>query len=739
MYTMDIKPNPNLKLRASPFHRGEQTIQEKLGVREQMERFGSRVIRDHMPQQHRDFYQQLPFIFGGHGDKDGWPWASILFNKPGFIQSPDEYSLHLNTHPVVGDPLLKAMDGNTKLGLLGIELETRRRNRLATHITASTDKQIQLSIDQSFGNCPQYIQKREYEFIDPNTMPKSSVEALTELDLSAQQLIANSDTFFVASFVNNDINSDNSNADSSDASIGADVSHRGGKPGFIRVDNNKSLTIPDYLGNNHFNTLGNFVENPKAGLLFIDFDKGHILTLTGRVEILWQSEDSQYFAGAERLWTFHLEQGYRLNYSLPLRWKLNDFSPNTMMTGTWTEAALQQEQQKAQQRQLDSHQAQWQDYQVVNIVDESSLIKSFYLQPAGGLKALPKFNFTAGQFLTIKVPTTLRNTVNGKDVIRTYTISSAPADPLLRISVKRETSADSTHKGLVSHYLHDEIKLDHIVQLKAPKGDFVLDAAELIPTKLIPAKLRPAVLIAGGVGITPMIAMARHAMFEAVRTRSLRPLTVIAAAKNAQQRAFFDEFNQLSEQTEGGIRTFWALSKPESDLKLGQDYHHQGRINKDLLQAILPIDDYDFYLCGPSAFMQSMYDLLRELGISNERIKAEEFGPASLTRQHDACSVEFTAIPSASAAVIEFSQTKVEQAWAAEEGTLLEFAENHGLTPEFGCRSGQCGACKTKLLAGKVSYQTEVSADLRDDEVLLCCAVPAAIDGEEVVHIKLEL
>ncbi|MFT7681900.1 MAG: ferredoxin-NADP reductase [Moritella dasanensis] len=757
---MDIKPNLTSTLTASPFHRGEQAIQEKLGVREQMERFGSRVIRDHMPQQHREFYQQLPFIFVGHGDKDGWPWASILFNKPGFIQSPNDQSLQLNTQPVIGDPLLKAMDGNTKLGLLGIELETRRRNRLAAHITGSTDKQIQLSIDQAFGNCPQYIQKREYEFIDPNSMPKSSVEALTELDLSAQQLIANSDTFFVASFVNNDINGNgtgtgNSNSDkgvSSKASIGADVSHRGGKPGFIRVDNNKSLTIPDYLGNNHFNTLGNFLENPKAGLLFIDFDKGHILTLTGRVEILWDSEDSQHFAGAERLWTFHLEQGYRLNYSLPLRWKLNGFSPNTLMTGTWAEAAQQQAQQE-QQHQIESHQAQWQDYQVVKIIDESSLIKSFYLQPAGGLRVLPKFNFVAGQFLTIKVPTTLRNTVNGKDVIRTYTISSAPADPLLRISVKRETSADGAHQGLVSHYLHDDIKLGDTVQLKAPAGNFVLDAVELRPSKLVPTKqipmkatprkVRPAVLLAGGVGITPMIAMARHALFEAVHTRSLRPITIIAAAKNAQQRAFYNELNQLNEQSGGGIRTFWALSQPESDLKPGQDYHHQGRINKDLLQAVLPIDDYDFYLCGPSAFMQSIYDLLRELGISNARIKAEGFGPASLTRQHDASSVAFTGMANvsegASAAVVEFSQTQVEQAWTAEEGTLLEFAENHGLTPDFGCRSGQCGACKTKLLAGKVSYITDVSADLRDDEVLLCCAVPAAIDGEEVVRIKLGL
>ncbi|MDX2322383.1 MAG: FAD-binding oxidoreductase, partial [Moritella sp.] len=400
-------------------------------------------------------------------------------------------------------------------------------------------------------------------------------------------------------------------------------------------------------------------------------------------------------------------------------WRLNEFSPNTLMTGTWIEAELRQ----AQQRQVASHQTQWQDYQIVKIVNESSLIRSFYLQPKDEVKVLPKFNFTAGQFLTVRV------NIKGKEVIRTYTISSAPADPLLRISVKRETSADGAHKGLVSHYLHDNIKLGHTVQLKAPKGDFVFDAAEQ----------RPVVLLAGGVGITPMIAMARHTMFEAIRTRSLRSVTIIAVARNAQQRAFFDELKQLSELTEAGIRTFWALSEPESGLKLGLDYHRKGRINKDLLQAVLAIDDYDFYLCGPSEFMQSMYDLLRELGITNARIKAEEFGPASLTRQHDVSSEEFTAMPSASAAVIEFSQTQVEQTWTEKEGSLLEFAENHGLTPEFGCRSGQCGACKTKLLAGKVSYQTQVPSGLRDDEVLLCCAVPAAIDGEDVVYIKLDL
>ena len=118
----------------SPFHPGEQKIQQQLGVREQMERFGNRVIRDHMPEPHREFYQQLPFIFVGHADAQGWPWASILFDEPGFITSSDNKTLTINAQPVVGDPLAESLTPDTRLGLLGIELPTRRRNRLAAHI-----------------------------------------------------------------------------------------------------------------------------------------------------------------------------------------------------------------------------------------------------------------------------------------------------------------------------------------------------------------------------------------------------------------------------------------------------------------------------------------------------------------------------------------------------------------------------------------------------------------------------
>jgi predicted pyridoxine 5'-phosphate oxidase superfamily flavin-nucleotide-binding protein len=116
----------------SPFHRGEQLVQAKLGVKDKMEKFGSRVIRDHMPEQHRDFYQQLPYIFVGFADQEGAPWASILCNPAGFINSPDNQTLHINSQLLAGDPLAEALLPGVAVGLLGIELSTRRRNRLAT-------------------------------------------------------------------------------------------------------------------------------------------------------------------------------------------------------------------------------------------------------------------------------------------------------------------------------------------------------------------------------------------------------------------------------------------------------------------------------------------------------------------------------------------------------------------------------------------------------------------------------
>ena len=296
----------------SPFHQGEKKVQARLGVSEKMERFGRQVIRNYMPEQHQQFFTQLPFVFVAHADDSGFPWASILFNQSPFMSSAHNQHLLINAKPVVGDPLANSLNTGRRLGLLGIELETRRRNRLSAYINQVSAQGIELTIKQAFGNCPKYIQKRKLDLIDAKTMPVATTEKLSQFDESAVQLIANSDTFFVASYLAN-----NSHA----TSEGADVSHRGGKAGFIRVDNENILTIPDYRGNFHFNTLGNFIENPQAGLLFIDFEKGHLLTLTGSVEILWDSPNIQFFTGAERLWQFRINHGFWLKNVLPLRFQ----------------------------------------------------------------------------------------------------------------------------------------------------------------------------------------------------------------------------------------------------------------------------------------------------------------------------------------------------------------------------------------------------------------------------------
>ena len=688
-----LKPTPG-----SHFHSGEQEIQSRVGMRDVMERFSKQVIADFIPEQHRDFYQQLPFVLLGHADQNDWPWATILCNEPGFITTEDNKKLTINSSPVEGDPFstLLAQDKYkvTRIGLLGIELSSRRRNRMAGHITQIKNNTIELEVDQAFGNCPQYIQSRSHHKVDKALLDKANTQSITELDAETRALIQNSDTFFVASYIKNE---------TGDVSEGVDVSHRGGKPGFVRVDKDGTLTIPDYLGNYHFNTLGNFLINPKAGLLFPDFENGHLLSLTGTVEILWDSEETKYFEGAERLWRFKPDHGFWMKNVLPLRWALDKVSPNTNMTGTWQEADAK--------RQAEEERNQWQTYSITTITDESSVIKSFNLASVNNQRP----SFMPGQFITLKTK------IHNQEVIRTYTVSSSPHDDDYRISVKKE--------GLFSGYLHEKIKVGDTLQIKAAKGDFIYDAQET----------RPAVLIAAGVGITPMISMARFSLLETIRTRSPRKLTVIHSSHDKDQRAFFNELKEIEKNSSGNMRCFWALSDIDDSLEPYKDFNLHGRISKKFLSAILPLDDYDFYLCGPAGFMQATYDILRELGINDSRILAESFGPASLVRKNDQSSTTFEKEAIADEAIIEFTKSKVTQPWTKNDGTLLEFAEAHDIHPEYGCRSGQCGSCKVKLVSGKVSYNQPLQTPINDDEVLLCCSMPAASSGDEMVKIEIDI
>lgn len=713
---------------ASPFHLGEQHIHEKLGVKDRMEAFGRQVVRDHMPEQHRQFYQQLPFVFLGYQDPKGQVWASILHGEPGFMHSPNPEQLIINAQPVKGDPLNEALVDGMHLGMLGIELPTRRRNRLSARLLKREDEKenikgsvkgnkeaLQLNIVQSFGNCPQYIQTREIVPFDDSSRPDTpEVESLTALDFQTRQLIENADTFFVAShtFLKNDL-----------ASSGADVSHRGGKPGFIRVDDNSTLTIPDYLGNFHFNTFGNFEVNPAAGLLFFDFEHGHILSLTGTAEVLWDDPDTQYFEGAERLWRFKITEGRWIKHGLPFKWQFGDYANTTKITGTWETLN--------QAKSVNALSNQWQKLEVTDVVKESDLVKSFSFKSHSlhkpqssqtSLNALPLPKSKAGQHITV------RASINGKEEVRSYTLSSAPEDEAYRISVKREDN------GLFSNYLHANIQVGDSLHYLAPSGDFFIHAQEE----------RPAVLLAAGIGITPMIAMVKHALNDVLRTRHLRPITLICAAKNSSEQCFVKELDELVKVSSGLIRVFWAFSEPlDTALKAdqpGKDFHCKGRISTTFLQAVLPLANYDFYLCGPNQFMQDMYRICIDLGVRDEHIFAESFGESTLIRNSSSLQESKPKGERAESAIVSFNQSQFEQAWVEQDGTLLEFAEAHGLTPDYGCRGGRCGSCVVKKIAGEVFYKHKPLCDVGNDEVVLCCAFPAkGQNAEDTVKIEINV
>jgi len=241
---------------------------------------------------------------------------------------------------------------------------------------------------------------------------------------------------------------------------------------------------------------------------------------------------------------------------------------------------------------------------------------------------------------------------------------------------------------------------------------------------------RPAVLIAAGIGITPMLSMLRHVVQEGDRTRHRRPVWLFRSSRTASERAFDKEIGELVQRGDGSVRDIRVLSAPEA--RDEGHYDAAGRINIDLLKAHLPFGDYDFYLCGPPAFMQLVHDGLRGLNIGEGRIHAEAFGPSALKRGQDrGAAGEKPAHPAATQpAKVVFTRSAKEARWKPGGGTLLELAEERGLSPPYSCRAGNCGECRSRVVKGNVNYLFEPSYRVQEKEALICCSVPA--EGEDL-------
>lgn len=316
-------------LASSPFHEGERQLHRLTGQAEVIEQRGRAMIRDHMPDQHRTFFAQLPFMLAGGLDAQQQPWATLWAGPPGFAHSPDPHSLVLQPRMVAGDPLARAWRVGTPIGLLGIEPHTRRRNRMNGVLTGVGPEGLQVAVRQSFGNCPKYIQPRQVCWhagdttLAPGARPADTAAITTAetacLSTQATALIRGADVLFIASA------SAEARQPHRLGGLGLDVSHRGGVPGFVRVSTSPcegatQLTLPDYAGNQMFNTLGNILQEPRIGLLFVDFEARRLLWLAATATVATHSPDLADHPGAQRLLRIRIVHGwFSAPGSLPLQ------------------------------------------------------------------------------------------------------------------------------------------------------------------------------------------------------------------------------------------------------------------------------------------------------------------------------------------------------------------------------------------------------------------------------------
>eukprot|EP00038_Savillea_parva_P010360 m.189764 g.189764 ORF g.189764 m.189764 type:complete len:615 (+) comp17820_c0_seq1:269-2113(+) len=602
----------------SPFHPGELAVQRREGVADEIAPWASKVVRPFMPDQHRTFYQQLPFVVASTRDpRDGQPWATLLAGPSGFITSPNDTVLSFARRPDTQDPAGRGMAINgADVGILGIELHTRRRNRLAARVRLEDGHPgFHLDVEQAFGNCPQHIRERNWrwrpqqqaddngETDDTDVTPTATVTDSNRLTPDQQRWIDGADTFFIATGYR---------GRGENRAYGMDASHRGGEPGFVLAPNDTTIRFGDFGGNNHFNTLGNLELDDRVGVTFVDFGTGSLLHITGHAHVLYdRAAAAATFHNAQRIVTITVLRVVERRQVLPLVW---DATPAGR------------------------------ELTVGRIEQESEDVKSFYLVPRDGAALV---TFQAGQYLPITVnlegtrdaasagsaiaptptaPVGNITTIAAATVERTYSLSGPPGVPFYRLSVKREP------RGVVSRYLHDHIRVGSTIRAGAPKGEFVVPASSLPSAS--GASERPLVLVGGGIGITPFVAMA-YAL-----AGSSRRVIVVHGVRDNTHRPCGDELDALASAVPNlEMYTRYSRQMPvrNTNRNTGQSECDtercdatapvaRGRIDASMLVELAGTTHADFMVCGPSAFMADLRGGLEAAGVSPAHLHEESFG-----------------------------------------------------------------------------------------------------------------
>jgi ferredoxin-NADP reductase len=340
---------------------------------------------------------------------------------------------------------------------------------------------------------------------------------------------------------------------------------------------------------------------------------------------------------------------------------------------------------------------------------------SFYLEPVDGVALAP---FKPGQFLTFSLllcaPT--QGAAHGQSatqtVTRCYSLSDSPEPNHYRVTIKRvpaPAQPPGLAAGLASNYFHDQVHAGDTLQLRAPAGHFHLDTESLAPV----------VLIAGGIGITPMFSMLRWCAAQ----QPARAVHLYYGVRNSAEHAYKDILEDLA-RASAQLHLHVVYSRPMPQDVLARDYQHPGHVDLALLKQTLPHGPHQFYLCGPTGLLESLVPALLQWGVAPADVHFEAFGPSSV--RMPAAHTEAATAPSATALEIQFTRSGRTLQWTGKQSNLLDFAEAHGIQVESGCRSGSCGSCVTTLAGGAVDYASAPDFDLAPQQCLLCVARPRA-------------
>jgi ferredoxin-NADP reductase len=362
----------------------------------------------------------------------------------------------------------------------------------------------------------------------------------------------------------------------------------------------------------------------------------------------------------------------------------------------------------------------WRDFRVTrrNFEDAANTQCSFRLEPVDG-RPLP--DFRPGQYLTFSLPCEAgeresnSKSADGvpaaqRQLIRCYSLSDRPDPAGYRITIKRMPAPAGRPEllpGAASNHFHDQVQAGDVLKAKAPSGQFFIDADATVP----------AVFIAGGIGITPMMSM----LLWCLKHQPERALHLYYGVRHSADQAFKAGLEALA-SSHPNFQLHVVYSQPGPDEVQGHDHRHVGYITLELLRSTLVHGRHQFYVCGPPPMMQSLVPALRAWGVEENDIHFEAFGPASARPAGPA-----TNEPLASASTsfeVRLNRSGRTLVWNGQDANLLDFAERQGVAVDSGCRTGSCGTCETRLVAGTVAYADPPDHDIAPGHCLLCVGQP---------------